>query len=114
MDKVKVSQDVADALDYVTRNFSNKAIIDAHVRCPNGWHMDENKALKGLDLDFLCQALYKGYTAEKTPEEKVLEYFNTYKNKILNGTATPIDELVARSIETTCILLNAKIKGVNC
>ncbi|MFF5818489.1 hypothetical protein [Lysinibacillus capsici] len=114
MDKVKVSQDVADALDYVTRNFSNKAIIDAHVRTPNGWHMDENKALKGLDLDFLCQALYCGYTAEQTPDEKVLEYFNTYKNKILAGTATPIDELVARSIETTCVLLNAKIKGVNC
>ncbi|WP_342504228.1 hypothetical protein [Lysinibacillus sp. FSL L8-0126] len=114
MAKVKVSQEVADALDYVTRNFSNEAIIDAHVRCPNGWHMDENKALKGLDLDVLCQALYNGYTAEKTPDEKVLEYFNVYRNKILDGTATPTEELVAQAIETTCILLNAKIKGVNC
>lgn len=113
-EKVKVSQEVANALDYSTRNFSKEAIIAAHVRCPNGWHMDENKALKGLYLDVLCQALYIGYTAEKTPEEKVLEYFNAYRNKILNGTATPIEELVAQAIETTCHLLNVKIKGVNC
>ncbi|WP_320938879.1 hypothetical protein [Lysinibacillus capsici] len=114
MEKVQVSQDVAKVLDHLTMNYTKKVIIDTHVRNPNGWPMDENKALKGLDLDVLCQALYCGYTAEQTPEEKLLEYFSTYKNKILDGTATPIDELVALSIETTCVLLNAKIKGVNC
>jgi len=114
MAKVKVSQEVAKALDYLTMYYTKRVIIDAHVRSPKGWDTDSNKALNELDLDVLCQALYCGYTAEQTPEENLLEYFSTYKNKILDGTATPIDELVARSIETTCILLNAKIKGVNC
>ncbi len=114
MAKVKVSQDVAKALDRLTMYYTKRVIVDAHVRNPKGWNLDSNNALNGLDLDLICQALYCGYTAEQTPEEKLLEYFNTYKNKILDGTATPIDELVARSIETTCILLNTKIKGVNC
>lgn len=75
METIKVSQDVADALDYVTRNFRNKAIIDAHVRNPNGWDMDENKALKGLDLDILIRALYNGYAVEGMAQEQLLEWF---------------------------------------
>ncbi len=114
LDKVQVSREISDALDYVTRRFNNEVIIDAHVRCPNGWNLDSNKALNGLDLDILIRALYIGYEVELTPEEKVLEYFNKYKKKIIDGTASPIDELVAQAIETTCILLNRKIEGVNC
>lgn len=114
MSKIKVSQDVANVLDRLTIYYTKKVIIEAHVRNPNGWNVDSGKALNGLDLDVLCRALYCGYTAEQTPEEKLLDYFSAYHNKILAGTATPIDELVARSIETTCFLLNTKIKGVNC
>lgn len=114
MGKVQVSQDVADALDYVTSRFKKEVIINSHVKYPNGWEDSRKAALNLLDLDILIRALYIGYEVEQPPEEKVLAYFNSYKNKILNGTATPIDQLVAEAIETTCILLNIKIKGVNC
>lgn len=114
MGKVQVSQDVADALDYVTSRFKKEVIINAHVKRPNGWEDSRKAALNFLDLDILIRALYFGYSVEQPPEEKVLEYFNSYKNKILDGTATPIDRLVAQAIETTCILLDIKIKGVTC
>lgn len=77
-------------------------IVKAHAEKPNGWDQSY-KELNLLDLDILIRALYFGYSVEQPPEEKVLEYFNSYKNKILDGTAIPIDQLVAQAIETTCI-----------
>ncbi|AVK82431.1 hypothetical protein C3943_02155 [Lysinibacillus sp. B2A1] len=74
-EKAKVSQEVANILDDLTRNFTKKVIIDAHVRNPNGWNMDDNKALNGLDLDILVRALYNGYTIEGNAQEQVLEWF---------------------------------------
>lgn len=74
-EKAKVSQEVANVLDDLTRNFTKKVIIDAHVRNPNGWNMDDNKALNGLDLDILVRALYNGYTVEGNAQEQLLEWF---------------------------------------
>lgn len=75
-EKVRVSKEVANVLDDLTKNFTKKVIIDAHVRNPKGWDTDDNKALNGLDLDILVRALYNGYTVEGSAQEQLLEWFN--------------------------------------
>ncbi|WP_342557322.1 hypothetical protein [Lysinibacillus sp. FSL P4-0201] len=78
MDKVKVSRDVADALDHVTRTFSNEAIIYAHVTKPEGWLLDENQALNRISLDMLIRALYIGYEVNETPVERFNYFYDKY------------------------------------
>lgn len=118
MDKVKVSREISDALDYETRNFSKKSIIDAHVKHPKGWALNENKALNDMDLDVLIRALYYGYMVEKTPEDKIadwyeeLELYRANKTNPLNRIQEADFQMIA--IKCTLDTLGIKIKGVNC
>lgn len=83
MDKVKVSREIANSLDYVTRTFSNEAIIYAHVKEPNSWALDKNRALNGLELDTLIRSLYIGYEVEETPVEKFNYFYDKYSQSNL-------------------------------
>lgn len=78
MDKVRVSREVADALDHVTRTFSNEAIIYAHVTKPEGWLLDHNRALNRISLDMITRALYIGYEVNETPVEKFNYFYDKY------------------------------------
>lgn len=78
MDKVQVSREISDALDYVTSRFNNEVIIDAHVRCPNGWVLDSNRALNNMELDTIIRALYIGYEVKETPVETFNYFYDKY------------------------------------
>jgi len=117
MGKVQVSQDVSDALDIITRRFKKEVIIKAHAEKPNGWDQSY-KELNLLDLDILIRALYFGYSVEKTPEDKIADWYEELELYRANKTnpLNRIQEADFKMIAIKCTLdtLGIKIKGVNC
>lgn len=65
MEKVKVSKEVAKAIEETLANYDRVTIVDLHVR-------NHAALLKGVDRDTLIRALYIGYEVEDepTPREK--------------------------------------------
>lgn len=118
MSKVQVSKEVADALDYVTSRFKKEIIINAHVKCPNGWEDSRKVALNLLDLDILIRALYFGYSIEQPPEEIILENFKKAEwivdTEEDDRNAPLINEGYLMGTKDTLDTLGIKIKGVNC
>lgn len=110
MEKVKVSQAIANAIEDTRSNgFSDESIISAHAIMPNNWSLKENKALNGMSLDTLIRALYFGYEIEQTPEEKILDEYNWRKplNCGVEGG------MYREGMKFVLNALNIKIKGVN-
>lgn len=69
-EKVKLTSVQVDAIEHLKKGkFSDESIIDAHVRNPNGWTLDENVALNRMPLIKLVDALRIGYEVE--PQFKV-------------------------------------------
>jgi hypothetical protein len=109
--KITLPREVAEAINNLLESGGERAgIIEYHAKNPNGW-AGECKPLNGLDLDTLIQALYYGYEIEKSPEDKVREYYEGYE------TCTP--ELagmyagIREGVRQTLNLLGIKIEGVN-
>lgn len=75
MNKVKVSREVAEAIERLRKNgHDNNSFIEGHVKY--GYELDENKCLNELDTETLARALLIGYEVEETPEEEILEVYN--------------------------------------
>lgn len=81
--------------------------------------IDEFACLNNLTLEYLAAALVNGYETEKTPEEKVREYFEGVRNSRderylagdIEGKRFHAGALVG--ICNTLGLLGIKIEGVN-
>jgi len=96
--KVTLPKEVAEAIErYRIRGASNKSIVSDVV---NDFADD---SLISFDLDELLIALVNGYEVEKSPEEKVREYYEGFSI----GTTSRI------AIKQTLNLLGIKIKEVN-
>ncbi|MEF7494728.1 hypothetical protein V4V34_09075 [Lysinibacillus sphaericus] len=117
MNKVQVSQEVADALDYLTKHFKKEIIVKSHAEKPNGW-VNSHKALNLIDLDILIRALYFGYSVGQPPEEIILENFKKAEwivdTEEDDRNAPLINEGYLKGTKDTLDTLGIKIKGVNC
>lgn len=111
-DKVKVSKDVAEAIDRVVKSYQrlfpeniNETIIKGHIESPDGWRGEGSEHINKLPLDTLIRALYIGYEVEQSPEDRVREYYETV---VRMHYTSPRD-----AIRETLNLLNKQIEGVN-
>lgn len=79
MEKVKVSKEVAEALDIVKSEWSiNEILLFSAQQRFTG---TKNRVLNGLNLEMLAKALLIGYEREKTPEEQLLSWFESSKKE---------------------------------
>jgi hypothetical protein len=85
MEKVILPRDVAEAIDTYLAEFGKEALIIAAcsiVDDPenNSW-ISKYQALNEISVLDLMSALVNGYTIEKSPEEKVREYYEELKEQ---------------------------------
>lgn len=110
-EKVRVSREVAKAIDYVIEVHGAELALDFHARVLIGdmvpWQGEEWKALNSLSLVDFAKVMFVGYEIEQTPEEILLcEYAEGLR--IGAGHRTH-----ANAIKFTLDTLNIKIKGIN-
>lgn len=114
MEKVKVSREVADAVEYEIQRLkdcttlSTKAIKNLILHDSiNHSHRGGAKALNGIPTFDLAEILINGYEVEKTPEEKLLQ---EYLTGLLVGSG---HRTYANAIKFTLDTLGIEIKGIN-
>lgn len=61
-----------------------------------------------LSTEDLIKAIYIGYEVEKTPEEKLVDYFSRMDNDTADASA-----LIAKGIYETLKILELKVEGIN-
>lgn len=67
MEKVKLTPEQAESLEYLKRNFRFKEIVKMHVQKSGcEWEGSKVEPINGMDLDVLIKALYIGYEIEET------------------------------------------------
>ena len=105
MDKIKVSKEVAEALNLAIKNCGKEHLFNIHSNKSN-WADPANLPLNQLSNWKMAQILINGYEVEKTPHENLLELYEDYKVNSDDG----IPELV---VEKVLEILDIKIKGIN-
>src|SRR5690625_1685515 len=68
MEKVKLTQKQADAIESLLKKGSRDEILDTHFNI-DSWQYSENRCLNGMEASHLARALYIGY--EVRPKFKV-------------------------------------------
>ncbi|KRT88671.1 hypothetical protein [Bacillus paralicheniformis] len=102
--KPVITKEQADALlGLYAEEWSKEHVLEYHVT--REW-TDRFSPLNDLDLITLAAALINGYEVEKTPEEKVREYYESH------GGSPSAEERKA-AIRETLYKLGIKIEGVN-
>lgn len=100
VEKVKVTKEVAEALAKTEYNFISVGAT-LRVHAVNGL-TGTYAPLQALDIEKLAKALLIGYEIEKSPEEKVREYYEA-----LTGSCDRY------AVQCTLDFLGIKIEGVN-
>ena len=103
VEKIKVSREVADAIDWVKNNanFENAMFIQSN----ESWAGDSLVVLNDLKVEELARLLIIGYEIEETPEEKALVYYEELGKRNLEG--------IRRHIANVLTIAEIKIKGIN-
>ena len=113
MEKVRVTKEVAEAIEIVTISNTPAEIIK--ISALNGWGGDEDDYAECLNssqlsLDTLIIALYIGYEIKKTPEEELAESYRF--NYLIEGQDDE-NRAFANGIRYAVNTLGIKIEGVN-
>jgi len=104
INKPVITKEQADALlGLYAEEWSREDVLEYHVT--REW-TDRFSPLNDLDIMTLAAALINGYEVEKTPEEKVREYYESY-----GGSPSAMERKEA--VQDTLDLLGIKIEGVN-
>lgn len=104
-EKVVIKKDQAEDIEELLRIKSKELIVKQHLNGPGNWIADYD-SLNWMVTDTLIKALYIGYEVEKTPEEKLVEY---YKELKFNASSADI----AFGITETLKILGLKVEGIN-
>lgn len=122
MDKVKVSREVAEALDDLfsrkNDNYSNDEILKKHFNALHGdrWSGGNKDYLNELSMSEMAQAMFVGYEVEQTPEEQIIQYVLDRQNAIRTYKALDVQLKAEGKIEGVKFALDTlgiKIEGVN-
>lgn len=120
--KVKLPREVAEAIEYLrTITQSNHELIRVvEFEMTNPIAVIVRKwAFETKSPDWLMQALVSGYEIEKTPEEKVLQYYEGIREKAFRSDMQLYSAgyntywRQADVVKETLDLLDIKIEGVN-
>jgi hypothetical protein len=121
--RVTLPREVAEAIEKLRENgVRNFAIIHSALKLSEA--STEEKVISDWvaenyqdNLDALIIALVNGYEIEKSPEDKVREYYNYAQDRydLSNNGSSEEDYFagVLKGIEITLNLLDIKIPGVN-
>jgi hypothetical protein len=117
MEKVILSKEIADALNDVSNFYSPVEIIAEIVKdigC-SAYGTKMSTLVKmyhsgTLDIDELMNALVNGYEIEKTPEEKIKEYYDSHLHR---GFGNSYSNGVLTSVNVVLNFLNKTIEGIN-
>ena len=111
-EKLKVSREVADAIESLNRNsFTVSTNIQCHA--DNGWKSAVRAPLNMLSLEELATALIVGYEVELTPHEVIERQFCDCLGCEGLGEDRLYDDGFADGIEFTLNTLGITVKGVN-
>lgn len=117
-EKQKVSREVAEAIEFLKKEFDYNFEAFMKVSLNDGWHINKNCiSLNKISVEDLAKILINGYEVELTPEEKVLEYFNDIKQHVeyseSKGEKNKAGEDALNIIRDITTILGYVIKGVN-
>lgn len=104
MSKVKVSAAEGQALSDYRGTKSLEYDVNYYIQNNKDWR-DDFKPLKDMGFDKFVAALVNGWEVEKTPHERIKEYYDTNAN--LGNT------LVTAGVRNTLKYLDIKIAGIN-
>ena len=99
-----ITKEQADSIAAFLEVGTKKELLTAKVHCCH--FGDEYSGINTIDIMTLAAALINGYEVEKTPEEKVREYYESH------GGSPSAEERKA-AIRETLYKLGIKIEGVN-
>ncbi|MDE1437655.1 hypothetical protein P9C91_17980 [Bacillus licheniformis] len=99
-----ITKEQADSIEAFLEVGTKEELLTAKVHCCH--FGDEYSGINTIDIMTLAAALINGYEVEKTPEEKVREYYESH------GGSPSAEERKA-AIRETLYKLGIKIEGVN-
>ena len=102
--KPVITKEQADSIAAFLEVGTKEELLTAKVHCCH--FGDEYSGINTIDIMTLAAALINGYEVEKTPEEKVREYYESH------GGSPSAEERKA-AIRETLYKLGIKIEGVN-
>lgn len=114
MDKVKVSSEMAKAIEGALDEYSSdpNQVLENHRY---DW-ISECVPLNSLNHLELAEILLKGYEVEQTPEEKIQQYVKDAQNTLEEYAALDVRKWSEGKIQGVIFALDTlgiKIKGVN-
>ena len=113
-EKVVVTKEVAEAIEYLRGRLDYKFADFMRVSSQGGWSTVKSSPLNNIEIETLAGAILNGYEIEKSPEEKVREYYDNLiaeDDGTTHGTALRVTR--TRVIIGTLDILGIKIEGVN-
>lgn len=108
-EKVKVSKEVAEAIEFLKKEFDYNFEAFMKVSLNDGWHINKNcTPLNKISVEDLAKILINGYEVELTPEEKIKKLFYGYagENEFHESDAQ-------KAILELLEILEKKVEGVN-
>jgi len=102
--KPVITTEQADSIEAFLEVGTKEELLTAKVHCCH--FGDEYSGINTIDIMTIAAALINGYEVEKTPEEKVREYYESY-----GGSPSAMEWKEA--VQDTLDLLGIKIEGVN-
>lgn len=109
-EKLKVSREVADAIEYIKNLNSIEEILVNHSVDADAW-VREAKAVNDLSLSELATALIAGYEVEMTPHEVIASEYVTRQQDWVNNMHLHSKGFV-EGIEFTLNTLSITVEGV--
>ncbi|TWM68763.1 DUF1642 domain-containing protein [Bacillus licheniformis] len=102
--KPVITKDQSDSIEAFLEVGTKEELLTAKVHCCH--FGDEYSGINTIDIMTLAAALINGYEVEKTPEEKVREFYESH-----GGSPSAMERKAA--IRETLYKLGIKIEGVN-
>ncbi|WP_337819282.1 hypothetical protein KY997_23930 [Bacillus paralicheniformis] len=111
--KPVITKDQSDSIAAFLEVGTKEELLTAKVHCCH--FGDEYSGINTIDIMTLASALINGYEVEKTPEEKVREFYDSFEcdSRIYPSETYHRCEMSRRVIERTLDCLGMKIEGVN-
>ncbi|MED1742030.1 hypothetical protein P4U97_21470 [Bacillus swezeyi] len=114
--KPVITKEQAEALILLQGDLTDSAILELYVGDSLAVRNPRNRCLYDLDLLTLAAALINGYEVEKTPEEKLRQWFEEEReigDEYYNRGEEHRSQEVVQTIIDTLNILGIKIEGVN-
>lgn len=119
--KPTITKEQADAIEVLrsTRDLTDEWILLEYADVHFGSSSDDTpefQPIASMDLMTLAAALVNGYEVEKTPEEKLREYYESLWSDYCDSDDPFIEvacESARAAVKETLNLLGIKIEGVN-